>query len=304
MLETFDIPLKAFLNHLEHERRFSAHTLLGYEKDLLSAGQFLSELAVENWQTVNESHIRALLVFGKNQKKSARTLNRQLSALRSFYQYLIREASATYNPATGVKALKTPHLLPKPLDTDQMTSLLNITANDFMTCRDSAVMELIYSAGLRVSEVCGLNLNDIDLAGQQLRIMGKGKKQRLGIIGRFANQALNLWIKQRALFVSSNEPALFISEQGKRLSVRCIQYRLYERGIKQGLDQRVHPHRLRHSFASHLLESSGDLRAVQELLGHSDLSSTQIYTQLNFQHLAKMYDEFHPRARKSTEKKR
>jgi integrase/recombinase XerC len=296
---SFEKPIADFLHHLAHERRLSPHTVQSYQADLEAAQQFFLSQNKSNIQEISVSDIRGLLIQGRNQKKSSRTLNRQLSALRTFFQYLIRESMLEHNPAIEITAQKVARSLPKALDVDQMASLLAIEHEDFLAKRDLAIMELIYSAGLRVSELAALNCSDLDLQAKQFRILGKGKKMRLGIIGRCAIAALEAWFKQRALFANANDPALFITQQGQRLGVRAIQKRLKQRGVLQGIEPSVHPHQLRHSFASHLLESSGDLRAVQELLGHADLSSTQIYTQLNFQHLARVYDQCHPRAEKA-----
>lgn len=307
--------LDKFINYLKNEKLFSHHTVVNYQRDLQSAIDFFVKENIHHFQEIKEQHIRALLVHGKTQKKSARTLNRQLSSLRSLFQYLIREGIIQDSPTKVIRSLKTPQLLPKPIDVDQMSKLLNMPQDDLWDCRDSALMELMYSAGLRVSELSNLNLCDLNLEQCTLRIMGKGKKVRIGIIGKKAVEALKKWMVQREEIIVGQgiqikehnkkqskelkkelKEALFINKYARRLSVRSIQYCLYRRGVKQGVDERVHPHRLRHSFASHLLESSGDLKAVQELLGHADLSSTQIYTRLNFQHLAKVYDEYHPRA--------
>lgn len=287
--------LQKFIQHLSFERRLSIHTQEAYRSDLSFAEQFFVSQSL-TWTTVQEKDVRAFLVCGREQQRSSQTLQRQLSALRTFYHYLCRENLANHNPALLVKAPKAKRLLPKPLDVDQMSQLLNFKAENFLMCRDLAIFELIYSAGLRVSEVSALNIDHLDLPRSQIRILGKGQKTRLGVIGKMADLSLKNWLKERALEADKEESALFISDRGKRLGVRSIQYRLSKIGLMQGLGQSLHPHQLRHSFASHLLESSGDLRAVQELLGHADLATTQVYTQLNFQHLAKIYDEFHPRA--------
>jgi len=289
--------MQAFLHYLEYEKRSSVHTLTSYKTDLEDAFEFFESQGT-SFELVQESTIRALLSFGRSQNKSPRTLNRQLSTLRTFYKYLIRAGLITENKALGVTSLKTNRPLPRALDVDQMAKLLELPATTPWEIRDRAIMELLYSAGLRLSELVSLNFQDLDLPQQQVAVLGKGKKMRLAIIGRYAILALEQWLKVRSTLAKPNETALFINKKGVRLSARAIQYRLYQLGIQQGLETRVHPHRLRHSFASHLLESSHDLRGVQELLGHSDLSTTQIYTKVNFQHLANVYDECHPRAKK------
>jgi integrase/recombinase XerC len=289
-----------FLQFLRYERRSSEHTITSYKTDLIDAIQFFETQAISTWPAVQESTIRALLAFKRNQKISPRSINRQLSALRTFSRYLIRSGIITDNKATRVIALKTTRTLPRALDVDQMAKLLAVPTETPIAIRDLAMMELLYSAGLRVSEIVALNTTDLDLKQQQTPVMGKGKKSRLALIGRCAVRALEQWLSVRATWAQSTEPALFVNNQGKRLSVRSVQYRLHHLGIQQGLETRITPHRLRHSFASHLLESSNDLRSVQELLGHADLSTTQIYTKVNFQHLANVYDQCHPRARKQT----
>ena len=293
--------IQAFLESLRFEKRSSEHTITSYKTDLMDALAFFEADHLTAWQDVQESTIRALLAFRRNQKISPRTLNRQLSALRTFFRYLIRLGVITDNKAMRVVALKTSRALPRALDVDQMAKLLELPTSNPLAIRDLAIMELLYSAGLRVSEIVSLNVWDLDLKQQQTPVVGKGKKSRLTLVGRCAVKALEQWLSIRATLTEPNEPALFVNNKGKRLSARSIQYRLYHIGIQQGVETRVTPHRLRHSFASHLLESSNDLRGVQELLGHADLSTTQIYTKVNFQHLANVYDHCHPRARKQSE---
>lgn len=288
--------ITAFLNYLQHERRASMHTIQSYKTDLLAASAFFSTQHNAGLDTLDDHHIRAWLIAKRQQTLSARSLSRHLSALRSFFRYLQREGLVKDNPAERVMAPKMQRTLPKALDVDQMAQLLSLPDSDPLAIRDLAIMELMYSAGLRISELVSLNTTDLDLAQQQLYVIGKGKKTRLSIIGRFALQALTKWLSLRPNFATLSDPALFISRSGKRLSARAIQLRFYQLGLKQGIDSRVHPHRLRHSFASHLLESSQDLRAVQELLGHADISTTQIYAKLDFQHLATVYDQCHPRS--------
>jgi integrase/recombinase XerC len=288
-----------FLNALQNERQLSPHTITSYRTDLLDAHRFFTTQSISNWQTLQDSTIRALLIYKRSQNISARTINRQLSSLRSFFRYLMREGIVLENKVQAITPLKTDHPLPKALEVDQMSQLLACPSdNQVLTLRDIAVIELLYSSGLRVSELISLNIGDLDFDQQQAHVIGKGKKSRIVLIGKFAVKALREWLVQRSLIQKADEKALFLNRNGARLTTRSVQYRLYQMGLKQGLNTRLHPHRLRHSFASHLLESSHDLRAVQELLGHADLSSTQIYTKLNFQHLANIYDQCHPRAHK------
>jgi integrase/recombinase XerC len=237
-----------------------------------------------------------------------RSLARALSALRSFLKFLIREGRLQKNVAQGVQAPKAPRKLPEPLDVDEMTRLLSPTASstkptdDPLMIRDTAMLELMYSAGLRLAEMVSLNVGEIDLADGSVSVTGKGGKTRVVPVGRYAREALVNWQRLRAGLANDGEPALFVSQRGGRLTPRAVQQRFRQRGIQQGIESRVHPHKLRHAFASHLLESSGDLRAVQELLGHADIATTQIYTHLDFQRLAEVYDKAHPRARKKSTK--
>lgn len=301
--------LEDFLTHLQLEKRCSRHTLSAYQRDLNQACQFFcKELGFADsdsldFNRLEASHIRAYLVHGKKLGLSPKSLNRKLAALRSFFQYLIREQKIKNNPAKMVVSLKSKKTLPKPLDPDQMNRLLLDNVKGFKGIRDLAIMELLYSAGLRVFEVQQLNITDLDLKEGQVRILGKRQKARLGMIGRAATRMLQLWLEERKFFAQPGDESLFITQKGSRISIRSIQISMNKRGIMQGIGGRVHPHRLRHSFASHLLESSGDLRAIQEMLGHSNLSTTEIYTQVNFQHLAHIYDQCHPRASRESKGK-
>lgn len=292
--------IEKFLYHIQYEKRFSRHTIVHYKMDLVDAMNFFVTHNISTWQNVQENNIHALLAFKSSQSLSEKTINRQLTALRTFYRFLIRIGSVTDNKASKILSLKTHHSLPKALDVDQMAKLLEYSPKNTLAIRDIALMELLYSTGLRVSEVVALDIADIDFKQQQLSVIGKGQKTRLALIGQFAIKALQQWLPVRNRMVQPQEKALFINKYGKRLSARAVQYRLYYIGLQQGIETRVSPHRLRHSFASHLLESSHDLRCVQELLGHTDLSTTQIYTKINFQHLANVYDQCHPRAKKSS----
>ena len=232
------------------------------------------------------------------QEISGKTIQRELSSLRSLFNYLLREGLAENNPAQGIKAPKVKRKLPATLDIDQLSSLLDVTDDNPLSLRDLAILELLYSSGLRLAELVSINLQDIDLKSAQLEVTGKGAKTRQVPIGRKAIEALQQWIKVRGNIAKPEEQALFVSKLGKRIHPRTIQQRLKQWALKHGASRSVHPHLLRHSFASHMLESSGDLRAVQELLGHADISTTQIYTHLDFQHLANVYDKAHPRARR------
>ena len=230
-----------------------------------------------------------------------RSIQRWLSSLRTFFNYGLKHRWLTSNPANGIAAPKSPKKLPKTLDVDQINQFLSLPESNWIDCRDHAIIELLYSSGLRLAELTNLNLTDVDLREAMVTVTGKGNKTRQLPIGRQALGAMKSWLKRRQELKKTDLPAMFLSQHGKRLSPRAIQDRLKKISIKQGMQGKVHPHMLRHSFASHLLESSGDLRAVQELLGHQNISTTQVYTHLDFQHLAKVYDKAHPRAQKKKE---
>jgi integrase/recombinase XerC len=218
--------------------------------------------------------------------------------MRRLFSFLLRRGLIVVNPANGVRAPKVRRRLPQVLDVDQTVRLVSVEPDDFLACRDRALLELTYSSGLRVSEVVGLNVDALDLEQGEARVLGKGKKFRVVPVGRQAVLALRHWLDLRQLIKDVDAQAVFVSRTGNRLTTRAVQLRCARWGLLQGLETHVHPHLLRHSFASHVLESSGDLRAVQELLGHADIRSTQVYTHLDFQHLAKVYDAAHPRARR------
>ena len=290
----------AFLKHIESERRLSPHTVSNYQRDLKEAIRVLGE---RDWARVTVHDIRSLVATLHRQGKSGKTIARQLSTLRTFYRYLMREGIAKDNPVVDVRAPKSGKRLPKALDADQVTQLLDAGTDkgDPLSLRDQAMMELFYACGLRLAELLSLNMDSIDLSAAQLLVTGKGNKTRQLPMGKPAITALKRWLKSRPLFVKDGaEKALFLSQNGKRLSSSSVQKRLKRHALERGLDDHLHPHKLRHSFATHLLESSGDLRAVQELLGHADLATTQVYTHLDFQHLAQVYDGAHPRAQRRT----
>ena len=288
----------AFVQHLQSERRLSPHTVSNYQRDLRDAARILGQ---RNWASVTVHDIRALVANLHRQGKGGKTIARLLSTLRTFYRYLMREGIAKDNPVIDVRAPKSGKRLPKALDADQVTQLLDAGTDkgDPLSLRDQAIMELFYACGLRLAELLSLNLDSIDMSAAQLLVTGKGNKTRQLPMGKPAVTALQRWLKARTLFVKdSTEKAVFLSKHGKRLSPSSVQQRLKRHALERGLDDHLHPHKLRHSFATHLLESSGDLRAVQELLGHADLATTQVYTHLDFQHLAQVYDSAHPRAQR------
>ncbi|GAA0374707.1 tyrosine recombinase XerC [Bowmanella denitrificans] len=287
--------LDAFLAHLRYERNLSPKTLENYARQLRQSAQ---ELPIEQWSQLQTEHIRQVLNKARLQRLSANSIALRLSALRTFCQYLVQMKQLSLNPATGVQAPKRGRPLPKQLHVDEMSNLLDFEpGDDILAIRDKAMLELTYGCGLRLAELTGLNL--LDVRERELRVLGKGSKQRQLPIGRQARQCLDAWLKVRGQLAPADEPALFVSKQNKRITSRQIAKRMNLWAQKQGMAQPVHPHKLRHSFATHLLESSGDLRGVQELLGHANLSTTQVYTHLDFQHLAQVYDGAHPRAKKN-----
>jgi integrase/recombinase XerC len=302
--------VERFRRYLSTERRLSAHTDSGYARDLAALGKFCDRAGLRDWQALDTQHIRTFAAHSHAKGLGPRSIQRRLSAVRSFYEFLLREAHGmaaaggrrgarvTHNPAHEVRAPKAARRLPHTLDADQMARLLAIPAGDGLTARDRAIMELLYSSGLRLAELVSLDVPSVDLKDRMVRVLGKGGKARLVPVGRAAVDALKAWLKERATLIRENEAALFVGRTGKRLGARAVQLRVAYWARRQGLGVHVHPHLFRHSFASHLLESSGELRGVQELLGHADISTTQIYTHLDFQHLARIYDATHPRARR------
>jgi len=294
--------LKSFKETLHY---LSKYTRDAYQRDLNYLQTYCIKQNIQKWSELRSQQLRDFISSRHRKGISGRSLQRNLSSIRAFYRYLRRIGEVSANPTEGIITPKTARKLPKLLDADQACQLLEIEKNDVLAIRDKAILELIYSSGLRLAEVIYLNINDIDFIDRILTVTGKGKKTRNLPVGKYAIEAIEHWLKNRqSLVKNDNEKALFISNRGKRISPRSVQERIKKWAIKQGLSSHVHPHMLRHSFASHILESSGDLRAVQELLGHADISTTQVYTHLDFQHLAKVYDETHPRARKNETKEK
>lgn len=289
--------LTRFERYLISERQLSSHTSRNYLFELTRAGEVLAER--ECWTQVTRDDLQRVLAKLHRKGLSPRSLSLCLSALRQFGEFLLREQAIRINPAKTLKAPKQNKPLPKNMDIDSVSHLLNIDGKDPLSLRDRAIMELFYSSGLRLAELASLNTKDLSLDSKEVRVLGKGGKERIVPVGGQALLALSDWKSMRAQ-IQCEDDALFVSQKGKRLSHRSIQGRMKKWGVEQGLSVPVHPHKLRHSFATHMLESSQDLRAVQELLGHANLSTTQIYTSLDFQHLAKVYDSAHPRAKKSS----
>jgi len=288
-----------FLELLRVERRLSAHTLKAYQRDLAQLQQFCDDIDVDTWVNLTAKQLRQFIAKRHRQGLASRSLQRELSACRSFLNYLISINVLKNNPAAAIRAPKAAKKLPYVLDVDQMSVLLDTSASDSLEVRDLAMWELLYSSGLRISELANVNLMDMDFAASSIQVVnGKGGRSRLLPLGRKAIEAIREWLLVRDEFIKDDEMALFVGKTGARLSTRNIQLRLERWRKRQGLQGRLHPHMLRHSFASHMLESSQDLRAVQELLGHSNISTTQVYTHLDFQHLAAVYDQAHPRAKK------
>lgn len=292
-----------FIQHLASEKRHSPRTCDSYQRDLHRLAAWLTERGDTQWRNVSGHDLRRYVAALSRQGLSGRSIARHLSAIRRFYQYLLRERHATDNPALDIRAPKSGRRLPAVADVDQLNALLDAQPDDPLELRDRCMFELMYSSGLRLAELARLDLNAVDLKGGEARVLGKGGKTRVLPVGRKALDAIDQWLPVRAQLAPEAETALFVSRRGDRLSHRSIQSRLSRWGIAKGADQKLHPHMLRHSFASHMLESSGDLRAVQELLGHADIATTQVYTHLDFQHLARVYDQSHPRARRRSSRK-
>lgn len=295
-----------FLDCQRHERQLSSNTIKAYGRDLDRLERYRRDNEHPDWPSIQAADIREIAARAFRRGQSPASIQRLLSSIRNFFRFLIKEGIVENNPALGVNAPKKARSLPRALDIEQVNHLLDTTGGDDLAIRDHAMFELFYSSGLRLSELVGLSLGDLDLASGTGRVLGKGNKQREVPVGSKAVAAVKKWMKLRQDWLRElkrpDENAIFISKRGERLSVRTVQLRLDQMAIKAGLPQHVHPHMLRHSFASHMLESSGDLRAVQELLGHADISTTQIYTHLDFQHLARVYDQAHPRARRKAGK--
>ncbi|CAG8864634.1 Tyrosine recombinase XerC [Pseudomonas fluorescens] len=290
--------LEAYCAHLRNERQVSVHTQLAYRRDLDKVVDYCDTQGIARWNDLQVQQLRQLVARQHHHGQSPRSLARLLSAVRGLYRYLNREGHCQHDPANGLSPPKGERRLPKTLDTDRALQLLDGGVDDdFIARRDHAILELFYSSGLRLSELTSLDLDQLDLAAGLVQVHGKGSKTRVLPVGRKAREALEQWLKLRGISAPQDR-AVFVSRQGRRLGPRAIQLRVQAAGERE-LGQHLHPHMLRHSFASHLLESSQDLRAVQEMLGHADIATTQIYTHLDFQHLAAVYDSAHPRAKRS-----
>ena len=296
-----------FLNHLRDERRLSAHTISAYRRDLEKFTDFLTRREITTLRQLVIAQARMFPAQLNQSGLSSRSIQRALSAVRTLYRYLLRESKVAINPfltardvghRQAVTAPRAERRLPPTLSIEEIAQLVTIDPRTDLDRRDRAILELFYSSGLRLAELSGLDLGDLDLGDAVVRVMGKGAKIRIVPIGGYAREAVLAWLNVRPACARESEQALFVNRSGTRLGARAIQQRVAVWAQRQGLGRRVHPHMLRHSFASHVLESSSDLRAVQELLGHADISTTQVYTHLDFQHLAQVYDNAHPRARR------
>lgn len=296
--ESLQAPLTRFYEYLRSEKGLSLHTQRNYKQQLETMAHHLMQMGVQRWQQVDAAWVRQLASKGMRSGMKASSLSTRLSSLRSFFDFLILRGEMSANPAKGVSAPRKQRPLPKNLDVDEVSQLLDVRDDDPLAIRDRAMMELMYGAGLRLAEMVSVNVRDIQLRAGELRVVGKGDKERKVPFSGMAQEWVEKWLKVRPSLANSDEPALFVSKFGVRISHRNVQKRMAEWGQKQAINSHISPHKLRHSFATHMLESSNNLRAVQELLGHENISTTQIYTHLDFQHLAQAYDQSHPRARK------
>ena len=291
-------PLSRFYEYLRSEKGLSLHTQRNYKQQLETMASHLVTLGLKDWGQVDAAWVRQLASKGMREGMKASSIATRLSSLRSFFDFLVLRGEMTANPAKGVSAPRKQRPLPKNLDVDEVGQLLDVNEDDPLSIRDRAMMEVMYGAGLRLAELVGINLRDVLARQGEIRVIGKGDKERKAPFSGLAKEWVDKWLKVRGELASPGETALFVSKLGTRISHRSVQKRMEEWGKKQAVASHISPHKLRHSFATHVLESSQNLRAVQELLGHENISTTQIYTHLDFQHLAQAYDQAHPRARK------
>jgi len=287
--------IEDFLSHLRVERGLSPHTLDAYRRDLADLAGWAAKQGEPAVERLDATQIRAYVAAAHRRGLAPKSLQRHLSASRSFYGWLLKHGRIAANPAAGIRAPKAPRKLPQVLDADEAVRLVELPAEGPLGLRDRALLELFYSSGLRLSELCSLRWCDLDLQSGLVTVTGKGRRQRSVPVGSHARNALDQWRRAQA---SANDAPVFPGRGGAPITPRAVQIRVKQLALRQGMYKDVHPHMLRHSFASHILESSGDLRGVQELLGHADIATTQIYTHLDFQHLAKVYDAAHPRAKR------
>jgi len=289
--------LKEYLEFLNFERGLSQLTRENYARDITQLIKLADKTALNELQT---NHIRRFIASLHSKGLGGKSIARMLSSWRGFFDFLVNRKSFSNNPVIGLRAPKSSKSLPQALSIEQAVKLVDIGEDDILSIRDHAILELFYSSGLRLSEMVNLNIDALDFSEGTVVVTGKGNKTRIVPLGSHAMKAIQKWLQIRSNIpnINATEKAVFIGLQGRRISARNIQYRLKEWSIKQGINSSVHPHMLRHSFATHVLQSSGDLRAVQEMLGHANISTTQVYTHLDYQHLTKVYDAAHPRAKK------
>ncbi|MFK8014185.1 MAG: tyrosine recombinase XerC [Gammaproteobacteria bacterium] len=290
-----------FIDHLRRERRLSPHTQSNYRRDLDALVAFCDRQDIPRWSELLPLQLQQFASTAHRKGLAPRSIARRLSAARSFFDYLIREGELGANPGADVRAPRKKRTLPGTVDVDRMAALLNLPGDEPLTRRDAAMMELLYSSGLRLAELVGLDLADVEMADRTVTVLGKGAKTRILPVGGKALDALERWLTVRGALAKPDVAAVFVSQRGARIAPRSVQSRIKYWARRQGIDINLYPHLFRHSFATHMLESSSDLRGVQEMLGHADISTTQIYTHLDFQHLAATYDKTHPRARKKKE---
>ena len=290
--------LARFERHLASERLLSAHTVAAYRHDLQCLQRWCERSGLTQWDALDHQHIRSFAARSHAQGLSGRSVQRRLAAVRTFFGFLLREGALRHNPGLDVRAPKATRRLPATLDVDQMARLLSLRPHSVLETRDLALMELLYSSGLRLAELTTLTLAQLDLPDAQVRVLGKGRKERVIPVGSVAVRALTAWLAVRTGLAPPDQQAVFVSRRGEPLGARAVQLRVAAQARAMGLPMHLHPHMFRHAFATHLLESSRDLRAVQELLGHESISTTQIYTHLDFQHLARTYEDAHPRAKR------
>lgn len=290
--------VRRFIEYLSDVRGYAAHSVASYQRQLTQVLKALTKAEITDWRQIDVAVVENLVMQWRREGAGSSTLHQRLAALRTFFDYLISRGELEANPAKVVKAPKAPKRLPKNLDIDSILQLLEFPAEEPLALRDRAMFELLYSSGLRLAELVSLNVADIQ-PDRELRVTGKGNKTRIVPYGKEAARWLTQWLQERSSWPGSDQPALFLSKQQRRLTPRSVQLRLKKWGVEQGLFDNLHPHKLRHSFATHMLEASSDLRAVQEMLGHANLSTTQIYTHLDFQRLADVYDAAHPRAKRT-----
>ncbi|PHM62231.1 tyrosine recombinase XerC [Xenorhabdus ishibashii] len=292
------VPVEDFLRYLRVERRLSPVTITNYRHHLAVLAEMSLEMGIREWQELDPTKVRMFASRSRRAGLQSASIALRFSSLRSFLDWMVMQNKLAANPAKTVSTPRKKRHLPKNMDVDEVNQLLNINLNDPLSVRDRTMLEVMYGAGLRLSELVRLDCRHLDLGSGEVWVHGKGSKERKVPFGRMAQEWLQRWLEMRELLEPEDDAVFISTKSGKRISARNVQKRFAQWGVRQGISSHVNPHKLRHSFATHILESSGDLRAVQELLGHANLSTTQIYTHLDFQHLTKVYDVAHPRAKR------